>query len=121
MVDARKQIKELLEEIEINGMKVSMNFPKEIDSVPLITFFEINNSNTDMKFRDSISYQIDVWADTFETVIDMAMEASKKLENLGLKRDYVSPDSDSIDASGLYRKTLRYSRHVDIRTNRLID
>jgi hypothetical protein len=121
MVDARKQIKELLEEIEINGMKVSMNFPKEIDSVPLITFFEINNSNTDTKFRDSISYQIDVWAGTFETVIDMAMEASKKLENLGLKRDYVSPDSDSIDASGLYRKTLRYSRHVDIRTNRLID
>ena len=117
MVDARKQIKELLEEIEINGMKVSMNFPKEIDSVPLITFFEINNSNTDTKFRDSISYQIDVWADTFETV----MEASKKLEKLGLKRDYVSPDSDSIDASGLYRKTLRYSRHVDIRTNRLID
>ena len=50
MVDARKQIKELLEEIEINGMKVSMNFPKEIDSVPLITFFEINNSNTDTKF-----------------------------------------------------------------------
>ena len=46
MVDARVQILDLLKEIDTDGLKVSMNFPKKIDTVPLITFFEINNSNT---------------------------------------------------------------------------
>ena len=121
MVDARVQILDLLKEIDTDGLKVSMNFPKKIDTVPLITFFEINNSNTNIKIRDFLSYQIDVWADSFESVIDLAMLADEKMITLGFKRDYVTPDSDRVDASGLYRKTLRYSRYVDVRTNRLID
>ena len=121
MIDARIQILDLLREIDFSGLTVAMNFPKTIKNVPLITFFEINNSNTNKKVRDSISWQIDVWTDNFESCIDLMQEIDDKMMFLGVNRDYVSPDSDAVDPSGFYRKTLRYSCNVDIRNNRIID
>lgn len=120
MIDARMQILELLKSIKYKNLKVTMNFPKEIKSVPLITYFEIVNSSTDIGVRDSLSYQIDIWENSFEKVIDLMQLADEKMIDLGFKRDYVSPDDDSVDSSGIYRKTLRYSRYVDTRTGRLI-
>lgn len=120
MVDARIQIKELLEGIEYEGLKVSMGFPKKISYVPLITLFEITNSSTGIKVRDLLAYQIDCWAENFEAVIDIMQLVDEQMVNLGFKRDYVSKDEDAIDASGYYRKILRYSSYVDTRTNRLI-
>lgn len=120
MIDARVQILELLRSIEYKNLKVKMNFPKEISNVPLITYFELTNSNTEISVRDSLSYQIDVWEGTFEKVIDLMQLVDEKLTDLGFKRDYVSPDDDSVDSTGFYRKTLRYSRYVDTRTGRLI-
>lgn len=123
MVDARVQILELLKELkeDWHGLEVKMQFPKDIKSVPLITFFEISNSNTNIKVRDSLSFQIDVWENTFEKCIDLMNLVDEVIRGLGLNRDFVTPDSDSVDASGYYRKTLRYSRCVDTRTGRLID
>lgn len=118
MIDARIQLKELLEE---HGLNVKPRYPKNVESVPLVTFFELTNSNTDVKCRDSISFQFDMWANTFEEVIDLTQEVDTIIRNLGLKRDYISADNDCVDVSGYYRKTARYSRHVDTRTNRLIN
>ena len=121
MVDARIQILTLLKNIEYTGLTVKPNFPKEIKPVPLVTFFEVTNSNTSIKVRDSISYQIDVFENNFERVIDLMQLVDGVMTQLGLNRNYVSPDEDCIDASGYYRKTLRYSCNVDIRTGRIID
>lgn len=120
MVDARVQILELLRSIKYKNLKVTMNFPKEINNVPLITYFEMINSSTDIQVRDKLAYQIDVWESNFEKVIDLMQLVDEKMIKLGFKRDYVSPDDNSVDSSGIYRKTLRYSRYVDTRTNRLI-
>lgn len=121
MVDAREQILELLREIDYPELKVKMQFPKQITAVPLVTYFEMTNTGTTVFFVDKISFQFDVWTETFESCIDLMQLVDKKITGLGLIRDYVSPDSDVVDASGYYRKTLRYSRKVDTRTNRLID
>ena len=122
MVDARIQIMELLREIEVVGLSVKMNFPKSINDAPLLTFFEINNTrpNKAIKVKETISYQIDCWTEDFESCIDLMQAVDEKMTVLGLNRDYVSPDSDCYDASGFYRKTLRYSCNVDTRTNRII-
>lgn len=121
MIDARVQIKELLESIEHDGLTVKMNYPKSISDVPLITFFQIGNTGTGMhSVVDNLSFQVDVWTGNFEECIDVMMKADEKMTGLGFNRDYESPDSDSYDASGYYRKILRYSSKVDTRTNRLI-
>ncbi|MDE5781486.1 MAG: hypothetical protein K2I03_08420 [Lachnospiraceae bacterium] len=121
MVDARIQIRELLKSISYDGLSVKMGFPKTVNKVPLITFFEIGNTNTAIPVRDYMALQIDVWEESFEKLMDLTQLTDEKMTGLGLKRDYVSPDSDTIDPSGYYRKVMRYSRHIDIRTNRLID
>ncbi len=121
MIDARVQIKELLESIEHDGLTVKMNYPKSISDVPLITFFQIGNTGTGMhSVVDNLSFQVDVWTGNFEECIDVMMKADDKMTDLGFNRDYESPDGDSYDASEYYRKTLRYSSKVDTRTNRLI-
>lgn len=121
MVDARIQIKELLKSIIYDGLSVKMGFPKTVNKVPLITFFEISNTNTNISVRDYMSLQIDVWEESFENAMYLVQLVDEKMTTLGFKRDYVSPDSDTADPSGYYRKVMRYSRYIDTRTNRLID
>ena len=83
MVDAREQIKELLKEI---GVTVKPSFPKTINRVPLITFLEISNNNTNVVVRDFIAFQIDSWANSFEEVIDLSMSVDAKMQALCLKQ-----------------------------------
>ncbi len=121
MIDARGQIRELLESIDHNGLKVKMSYPKSIGDVPLITFIQIANTGTGMhSVVDNLGFQIDVWATTRDECIDIMLKVDDKMTDLGFNRDYESPDGDSYDASEYYRKTLRYSSKVDTRTNRLI-
>lgn len=121
MIDARGQIRELLESIDHNGLKVKMSYPKSIGDVPLITFIQIANTGTGMhSVVDNLGFQIDVWATTRDECIDIMLKVDDKMTDLGFNRDYESPDGDSYDASEYYRKTLRYSSKIDTRTNRLI-
>ncbi|MFQ9802610.1 MAG: hypothetical protein ACLRXD_00785 [Coprococcus sp.] len=121
MIDARGQIRELLESIDHDGLKVKMSYPKSIGDVPLITFIQIVNTGTGMhSVVDNLGFQIDVWATTRDECIDIMLKVDDKMTDLGFNRDYESPDGDSYDASEYYRKTLRYSSKVDTRTNRLI-
>lgn len=121
MIDARGQIRELLESIDHDGLKVKMSYPKSIGDVPLITFIQIVNTGTGMhSVVDNLGFQIDVWATTRDECIDIILKVDDKMTDLGFNRDYESPDGDSYDASEYYRKTLRYSSKVDTRTNRLI-
>lgn len=121
MIDARGQIRELLESIDHDGLKVKMSYPKSIGDVPLITFIQIANTSTGMhSVVDNLGFQIDVWATTRDECIDIMLKVDDKMTDLGFNRDYESPDGDSYDASEYYRKTLRYSSKVDTRTNRLI-
>lgn len=123
MIDARGQIRELLESIDHNGLKVKMSYPKSIGDVPLITFIQITNTGTGMhSVVDNLGFQIDIWATTLDECIDIMLKVDEKMVDLGFNRDYESPDDDgdNVDASGYYRKTLRYSSKVDTRTNRLI-
>lgn len=122
-IDARKQIKELLESIEYNELKVKHGYPKSISYVPLVTFIQIANTGTGMhSVVENLGFQIDIWSRTFKECISIMLMVDEKMVDLGFNRDYESPDDDgdNVDASGYCRKTLRYSSKVDTRTNRLI-
>ena len=115
MIDARGQIRELLESIDHDGLKVKMSYPKSIGDVPLITFIQIVNTGTGMhSVVDNLGFQIDVWATTRDECIDIMLKVDDKMTDLGFNRDYESPDGDSYDASEYYRKTLRYSSNNPI-------
>lgn len=123
MVDAREQIKELLEEIVFSEpFSVSTKFPSSVSDGVMITYFEILNNQTPLSVVDEIAFQIDVWAYDLETLIKLVHEANSKLTSIGLKRQFASPDQTPAETHSRYfRKTMRFGRKVDKRTNRLID
>lgn len=122
MIDARCEIKSLLESIESNtSFRVREMFPKSFEDGVLVTFFELNNINTQVSFVDDLSFQIDVWTYDLETLVELSVLIDEKMTVRGWKRTFSSPDSMMNDPSGYLRKTFHYGRKVDLRTNRLID
>lgn len=122
MIDIREQIKELLESISFpEPFRVRSMFPKSLDDGILITYFELTNTSTQIKFIDSLSFQVDIWTYDLETLVSLACLVDEKLTGIGWLREFSSPDSMAEDPSGYYRKIFRYGRKVDLRLNRLID
>lgn len=121
MVDAREQIKDILESVTLSKpFTVKMQFPKTVSDGEMFTFFELLNTQIS-DVVDEIAFQVDCWAYDMETLVEMSREASDKLTAVGFKRQFSSPDIFPTDNGGYFRKTFRFGRKVDTRTNRLID
>ncbi len=122
MVDAREQIKDLLESIEYEKpFRVKMTFPQSVNDGILITYNEVLNNQTAVSVVDEIAFLVDIWALDMVTMVDLSCLVSDKLTGIGLKRQFTSPDSSPEENGGYFRKTMRFGRKVDTRTNRLID
>lgn len=122
MIDAREQFKGILESVKLSKpFTVKMQFPKSVSDGEMFTFFELLNTQTSVSVVDEIAFQLDCWAYDIETLIEMSQKASDKLTGVGFKRQFSSPDIFPTDSGGYFRKTFRFGRKVDTRTNRLID
>ncbi len=122
MVEIREQIKNMLMEIETNiEYEVKMQFPQSFAEGNLITFFELTNESTNIPCVDKIAFQIDIWTYDIETMVELSLKADEVITRVGFLRKYVSPDIMPTAPGEYCRKTLRYGRKVDTRTNRLID
>lgn len=122
MVDAREQIKDILEGISYSKpFTVKMQFPQSENDGEMITYFEFLNNQTAISVVDEIAFQVDVWAYDMETLVSLVEKASDALTATGFKRQFVSPDIFPTGNGGYFRKTMRFGRKVDTRTNRLID
>ena len=122
MIDARLQIKELLEGIELSKpFKVKMNFPQSVSDGVMVTYFELLNKSTNIPVVDEIAFQIDCWAYDMETLVELSQKVDDALIGMGLLRQFTSPDYPPDEQGRYFRKTMRYGRRADTRTNRLID
>lgn len=122
MIDARLQIKELLEGIELSKpFKVKMKFPQSVSDGVMVTYFELLNKSTNIPVVDEIAYQLDCWAYDMETLVELSQKVDDALIGMGLLRQFTSPDYPPDEQGGYFRKTMRYGRRADTRTNRLID
>ena len=70
---------------------------------------------------DVIAYQVDLWFMTLPDLLELTERVDEALTSLGLIRQFASSDALLHDPSGYLRKSLRYGRRVDTRSNRLID
>lgn len=123
MVDAREQIRNLLEGIIFSEpFKVKVQFPQSEAEGNMITYNEILNTQTAVSVVDEIAFQVDVWTYDMETLVNLIHLVSDALTGIGFKRQFASPDFTPADTHSKYfRKTMRFGRKVDTRTNRLID
>lgn len=122
MVDAREQMFNLLKNITYTKpFTVSMKFPQTVNDGIMVTYYEVLNISTAISVIDEIAFIVDIWAYDVETLVKLSGLVSDALCGIGLRRQFVSPDMMPDEENGYFRKTMRFGRKVDTRTNRLID
>lgn len=122
MKNYRTDIKNALERIETDiSFRVKMAFPESKNDGNIISYYELTNTSTAVPTVDDIAFQVDVWTLDLEKMLTLCSLVDDALTDMGLLRQFASPDSMLHDPSGYYRKSLRYGRRVETLTNRLVD
>lgn len=95
------------------GQRVYQLAAPKADEYPRITFFEINNSDSqfadDEAYASDVSVQIDVWSKGSTSSI--AGEVDKTMKSLGYSRTG-APDFYESDTK-VYHKAMRYRRQYE--------
>lgn len=119
----RTQLCRALENIDAGEIpfKVKMAFPETRAEGNVLSYYELSNTSTYISCVDEIAFQIDLWFSDLDALFTMMERVDAALLCIGFLRQFTSPDSMLHDPSGYLRKSLRYGRRVDTRTNRLID
>ena len=111
MIDVKKEIYQKLNEIK--EAKVVYFFPDEFNELPIISYYEIENSDSGYCGREvlsDISYQIDVWGRG--NISKLCIEVDKKMAELGFRRSF----GQDLSKDGIARRTLRYSARINNKT-----
>ena len=116
MIDARIQVKELLETVCSN---VKAIYPEGDVVLPIVTYAEVTNVNIG-KWQDRIEYQIDVRDGTFSSCLELVQSVDGVMTGAGWNRTYESPDSNTREGKDLYHKVLNYSAVVDTYHNNIL-
>ncbi|WP_059050851.1 hypothetical protein [Paenibacillus senegalimassiliensis] len=115
MYDVKPEVLSLLETIpEVN---VVGEYPKEFAQLPLISFYELTNKESEPKLPGvltEVSLQIDVWSK--RSTGSLAQQVNTLLNSIGFRRQTAR---DISDPSGVNRKTMRYRGIIDARTKRV--
>lgn len=115
MYDVKPQILALLETIQ--GVTVTGEYPKSFATLPLISFYELSNSENKPALPGlltEISIQVDVWSKRSTGAI--AQQVNNLMNGIGFRRQM---SADISDPSSVNRKTMRFHGVVDARSERV--
>ena len=90
--------------------KVSLAYPDSFADLPRVSFFEANNSpaefSDDCEYLSELNFQIDVWAEKWDDVYDIAIDVDDAMSGIGFTREFSADVPD--DQSNIKHKTMRY-------------
>lgn len=116
MVNFKPIIYKKLKEIE--GVKVSEEYPNDWSKLPAVTYSEEDNSTYEVVDNKEatcrIIYRIEVWND--RSTSEIVLKIDEAITQLGLKRTFCK---DAPTPSGIKHKVLRYEGIVEIKTFRV--
>lgn len=93
MISLNKEVFNKLNEIKTLGLVECVNhsFPETFSKLPCITFYEANNSikefSEDDEYLSEINYVVDIWANSYKQINDIAIEVAQKLKDIGFIRE----------------------------------
>lgn len=121
-VDARGQVKELLEGMECSvPYTVRASFPKGRPEGNVVTWKEYANVSTPIPVVDEIVFQVDLWTADQESIFALSQGVNRALVGAGFARRFAGPAAWRDEGMGYYHRVLRFGRKVDKRFMRLID
>lgn len=109
MINLNKEVFNKLSEIKDLGICKMINYcyPETFSKLPCITFYEVNNLpkfSDDEEYLCEINYVIDIWANEYAQVNNIAMIVCQKLNEIGFVRE-VSYD---IPTENIKHKFIRF-------------
>ena len=113
MINNRVQIAEALKTITDN---VRLTRPEGEVTFPLITYAEITNVKIS-KIEERIEYQVDGHASTFEEIIILMKQIDEVMTNMGWRRTYITPDTQTRQGKDFYKKSANYLARIDTINN----
>ena len=109
-------VQNTLKAVHSNVLRV---FPEKPTTLPLITFAEITNVHQS-KWRDEVTFQVDVYAPTFAEMYDLALECDEAMQGIGFYRTYASPDTSARQEENLFKKAMSYEAIIDTYHNNIV-
>ena len=107
MIDIKTEILALLKEV-CPEIKVTYSRPKEVKTIPLVTYVEENNSEYN-DFIDEITLSIDIWESTQLKCEKIATKINEAMREKGFKRVSKIP----LPEGNINRINLRYYGLID--------
>lgn len=110
MVSVNKQIFDKLNELKELGMVKGVNYsyPETFSKLPCITFYEANNSivryTEDDEYLSEINYVIDIWAETYEQINNIAIKVNEKLKEI----DFIREVNYDVPSEEIKHKFMRF-------------
>lgn len=110
MINLNKNIFNKLNEIKELGIVKGVNYsyPETFSKLPCITFYEANNSilkfTEDDEYLSEINYVIDIWAETYEQINNIAIKVNEKLKEI----DFVREVSYDVPSEEIKHKFMRF-------------
>ncbi len=110
MVSVNKQIFNKLNELKELGIVKGVNYsyPETFSKLPCITFYEANNSiaiyTEDDEYLSEINYVIDIWAESYEQINNIAIKVNEKLKEI----DFIREVSYDVPSEDIKHKFMRF-------------
>lgn len=110
MINLNKNIFNKLNEIKELGIVKGVNYsyPEIFSKLPCITFYEANNSIVkfaeDDEYLSEINYVIDIWAETYEQINNIAIKVNEKLKEI----DFIKEVSYDVPSEEIKHKFMRF-------------
>ncbi|MBR1444517.1 MAG: hypothetical protein IJ583_13415 [Firmicutes bacterium] len=109
MIDLKRDVYEKLVEC---GVETVYFYPEDFKNLPVISYYEIENSDSGYcgsEVISDVSFQVDVWAEKALTVSEICMNVDEKMSGIGFRRAF----AQDLNEDSVYRKTMRYSAKVN--------
>ena len=108
MIDLRPGVCHALE--EINGEDVYYNYPSNWGALPVVSYYEVNNSDfaqaDGKEYLSDIAFQVDIWSKDPDMNVEKSLLIDSRLALMGLRREFSHDLFES--GSGLHHRTMRY-------------
>lgn len=110
MINLKPQILKKLK--EISDVEVSYFYPQNWAKLPVISYYEMDNSMAskadDEEYSSNIAVQVDIWAKGSSECSKLAIQVNKKMEGLEFERTLALDLFEQ--ETKIYHKTMRFEK-----------
>lgn len=115
MVDVNKITEEILSPLKDEGVKTQYHYPESFNLPPIISFYELINTEAfradNKEWSQMARVQIDIWSDKKTEPGKLAIRVNTLMQAKGWSREF-SRDLPKETEKHLYHKTMRFAKEI---------